>query len=94
MENDNKDFLVPPGCDPVPLSAHRTNPYHVMLGGTTSCIDKTSTNFPPSKSVSGITQTEKGYSVQGDRHCVTISHWNVAVINPVLVLPCQVSNRI
>jgi hypothetical protein len=42
-----------------------------MFGGTTSCIDKTSTNFPPSKSVSGITQTAKGYSVQGDRHCVT-----------------------
>ena len=71
MENDNKDFLVPPGCDPVPLSAHRTNPYHVMFGGTTSCIDKTSTNFPPSKSVSGITQTRKGYSVQGVHHCVT-----------------------
>jgi hypothetical protein len=71
MENDNKDFPVPPGCDPVPLSAHQTNPYHVMLGGTTSCIDKTSTNFPPLKSVSGITQRGKGYSVQGDCHCVT-----------------------
>ena len=71
MENDNKDFPVPPGCNPVPLSVHPTNPYHVMLGGTTSSIDKTSTNAPPSRSVSGITQTGKGYSFQGDHHCVT-----------------------
>ena len=90
MENDNKDFPVPPGCDPLPLSAHQTNPYHVMLGGRTIFIERISTNAPPLKSVSGITQTGKSYSFQGDHHCVTTvppecsSHQS----------SCQVSNQI